>query len=786
MPAAIPDKVITDEVKLQIADASSPESVVTYNVAKRADQATIGTTIQTFEIRGGPADSTSYHDFYKLQIAFEHIWTELYDDRLEANGALLFANTVQEKGFQIPEKISTVDELKDFMGRIRAALGFEQQANSPSSRLKKLLNDLDGLLSENYAFPIFVPNTVNYGIMVNYRQKWKPLNYQVGNLVSTIPLAPLEVRRYTTKSVAKKQRNVKEIDDALEVRRKESTDTSRVDAEIVQKALNKTNFQITASESFGSDQTYKINAGQSIDQNQAKESSETKREFRETVLKSVQEYRNQHRLEVSTDESVETESTNYCEIRNPNDELPVTYLFYELQRTYEVSEKLHKLTPVILVANDVPWPHQINESWLITHDWILKRAILDDSFLPALEYLSKSFVGSEVALQVLEENVLRQKQVVDNIGSQVKTKNQLVTTAQNAVQSAINAKLGQAGAQDLGSFIKSFFDPLNLTQSGKMDGAAIQTMVDASKDALDRAQKDARDLVSQLETETTALQVAVDKYAKAVEEHFTRQAQTDRLRAHVKDNILYYMQAIWSHEPPDQRYFRLYKIQVPIFHHATAVDLVRDDSLMVSPFAQPGQDMEVFKTSLPSPAVNFEMKELNEVADLDNLLGFKGNYMIFPLTAFNYLTYFMMQDYIDVDQTVRAKDPDKFGNFTLDDLEEYMRNQHKNDPVSFSKNRADFKTLMIDYLSVKPNESDLVIVPTTSLYIEALPGTHPLLEDFKLIHRAVDVKRAQAEVRHAELENARLASRVLKGNDEDPDIEKKILVAGAKDIIVSP
>jgi hypothetical protein len=196
--------------------------------------------------------------------------------------------------------------------------------------------------------------------------------------------------------------------------------------------------------------------------------------------------------------------------------------------------------------------------------------------------------------------------------------------------------------------------------------------------------------------------------------------------------------------------------------------------------------MEVFKTSLPSPAVNFEMKELNEVADLDNLLGFKGNYMIFPLTAFNYLTYFMMQDYIDVDQTVRAKDPDKFGNFTLDDLEEYMRNQHKNDPVSFSKNRADFKTLMIDYLSVKPNESDLVIVPTTSLYIEALPGTHPLLEDFKLIHRAVDVKRAQAEVRHAELENARLASRVLKGNDEDPDIEKKILVAGAKDIIVSP
>ena len=51
-------------------------------------------------------------------------------------------------------------------------------------------------------------------------------------------------------------------------------------------------------------------------------------------------------------------------------------------------------------------------------------------------------------------------------------------------------------------------------------------------------------------------------------------------------------------------------------------------------------------------------------------------------------------------------------------------------------------------------------MPSNSLYIEALPGTHPLLEDFKLIHRALDVKKAQAEVRHAELENLRLAARL--------------------------
>ena len=38
------------------------------------------------------------------------------------------------------------------------------------------------------------------------------------------------------------------------------------------------------------------------------------------------------------------------------------------------------------------------------------------------------------------------------------------------------------------------------------------------------------------------------------------------------------------------------------------------------------------------------------------------------------------------------------------------------------------------------------------------------------------MKKVQAEVRHAELENIRLAARALKGKDEDPDIEKKIVV----------
>jgi hypothetical protein len=182
------------------------------------------------------------------------------------------------------------------------------------------------------------------------------------------------------------------------------------------------------------------------------------------------------------------------------------------------------------------------------------------------------------------------------------------------------------------------------------------------------------------------------------------------------------------------------------------------------------------KVPLPMPKVTFPTIKLVQVAELDNLLGYKGNYMIFPLKKNNYLTLHMMQDYLEVGDEVTIRDPDEFGNYTLDELQEFAACVHKKDPDTFIKNKDKFKQLMIDRLTSSRTDDDLVIVPTTSLYIEALLGTHPLLEDFKLIHRALDVKKVQAEVRHAELENIRLASRVLKGKDEDPDVDKKIVI----------
>ena len=64
---------------------------------------------------------------------------------------------------------------------------------------------------------------------------------------------------------------------------------------------------------------------------------------------------------------------------------------------------------------------------------------------------------------------------------------------------------------------------------------------------------------------------------------------------------------------------------------------------------------------MPMPPVTVSTtKKLVEVADLDKVLGYKGNYAIFPLKENNYITLHMMQDYLEVSDELRLRDPDEF------------------------------------------------------------------------------------------------------------------------------
>jgi hypothetical protein len=677
---------------------------------------------------------------------------------------------------------------------LRSANGSEADGSDPlgaSSRLAQLLIKMEKLLAERYAFDVFAKDSINFGIMVTYRQAWKPEQYQVGDLVSTIPLAPKEVRRYTTRAVTRKSRAQRELEDNVQTRKSEATDTTRADAQIVKKAQEKTHFNMSASETFGGD-GMSISSTQSGGGSAQKDSQQTKNEMRQSVLQSSQEYREQHRMEIETAEASENESTTFHEITNPNDELAVTYLFYELQRTYIISERIHKLTPVILVANEVPAPHEIDDAWLIQHDWILRRCILDDSFRPALDYLTKSFVGAEVNIRILESNAIAQKTLVDKLNQQIQVQMALLASNERSVEEAVKGLTNTQQAQGIFNSVKRIFDPIGITggaDSGAVDAA--QAMVDYQRQTLDRVERERARLMAQLDVANTALLSAVDKLSSAVKEHYDRVAGIDRLRVHVKENVLYYMQAIWRQEPPDQRFFRLYDIDVPIVTPNTngvSVTTAAADSGRDMPGglkAMLGEDGAVI-SNLPMPDVTVTRKKLVEVADLDNVLAYKGNYMVFALKENNYITLHMMQDYLDVGEELQLRDPDELGNYSIEELQKIAAAVLANttDSAQKQQRRDEIKQMLIERLTSSRKDSDRVIVPTNSLYIECLVGTHPLLEDFKLIHRALDVKKVQAEVRRAELENVRLAARALEGDREDPDIEKKVVIENASSLVI--
>jgi hypothetical protein len=64
--------------------------------------------------------------------------------------------------------------------------------------------------------------------------------------------------------------------------------------------------------------------------------------------------------------------------------------------------------------------------------------------------------------------------------------------------------------------------------------------------------------------------------------------------------------------------------------------------------------------------------------------------------------------------------------------------------------------------------------------MEALVGTHTLLEPFKLAHRGYDAANAREQLRRSGLENLRYASRMVADEPilSDPEVDEQIVHVG--------
>jgi hypothetical protein len=702
---------------------------------------------------------------------------------------------------QVLERVEEAQELK-------SEIDLYNEAASLAAALKQNLQ-------RSYSFTYFAANklehSVNFGVLLTYRQIWNPVNYQAGELVKTIPLAPKEIRKYSKKTVIKKTRSQKEIEDNLRITKTDASDTNRAEAEIVNKAQNKSTFSLNTVSTFDIPLGEASKIGTTATTNSTldalKDSSETKKDFREAVIKASQEYKNERRLEVTSEESYESEITESGEISNPNDELTVTYLFYELQRQFKVNERLHRMRPVVLVAQEMPAPHQIDEDWIVAHDWILKRVLLDDSFLSAFDCIM-SIRGDRLMLAEFEKTVKDQRKVVRDLRQNVKYYTDETGRLSRALQAAINHEAEGVEGRDIWDGIPLLGDRLDAYESsikgfGKIFGFgteddpkdANRIRREAAKDSYERSERERRELMGRLERETGVLNGLTHDVAEKRKLIIEKEVLIARFENHLKDNILHYMQAIWTYEHADQRFFRLFNTKVPSIpsnpsRYNLRIKQATTPSPMFDQMVNVGVGTNQRKTRHQytcSPRIQYrnQTSPLEEVADLDNLLGFKGNYMIFPMRKSNVLTDFMMAPYVDSE--FQLLDPDSIGNWTLEEFEQlYCCLKQQLSEEEFSAIEDELKDLYKQILTDPLRPGELITVPTGSLFIEALPGVHPVLEDFKLLHRAVDVKNAQANVRKIELENIRYAKRIMTDKLDDPDVEKKIVVEGNVNSIVNP
>ena len=787
--------------------------------------------ISGLQLASGPADVTAIHDFDVLQIAFDHVWNDLVDERVVTAATWLNQAVTRAGGapssnlppgtiafsLGIPNPIDVVLDAaktvthaiggvltgggggggnwggptrdhrgnggawggptRDHRGSVSVGTSPPGQGTSvpdPAADVQQLLSDLEALLAEPYRFTVYAADetgvAINFGLMIKYRQRWTPVTYQAGKLVRTVTLAPKEERAYSRKTttVTKKKTDTKEKFRSLT--KTEENVTDRAVRDIVEKAGSRTGFEAGASGTG-----YSVKANHDADQS----SSDSKQSFHEAVRKAAAEYENEHSMEISFEESVESIAEESGKIVNPNSELAVTYLFYQLQRRFLVSERIQQLTPVVLVAQAVPKPSDINVKWMLQYDWILRKALLDPGFESAFQYVDQDLAGEEFAIAVLKQNVEAQQLLVSQLKDNLAAARNDITFRYEALERALAATpSGGSGGLTfplaIGLFNKLFGSDSN------NDNDTIQMREQIARDAYDRAVDAERSLEDQLSKEASLLTVMTDKWVEAQKKFFDKSIEVDRLRLHIKQNILYYMQAIWDHEPPDQRYFRLHRVPVPVLAGELKYNIVEDTTAIPMP------PLWTTPTTLEADASGItttgDTVPLVEIADLDNPLGYKGNYMIFPLVESNVLTKYMMVPYAN--RASGIHDPDQMGNLTRAELDDYVCCLKKN------LSDADFNALLpgineaYQRLLSDPHPSEEeIVVPTDSLYIETLPSAQPVLEDFQLMHRAADVERVKIQNAGASLENVRHAARILGGTLAS-DFDKSVLVQGTRSVTV--
>jgi hypothetical protein len=662
-------------------------------------------------------------------------------------------------------------------------------------RLQRLALDIDARITRPYSFRYYKEYSVNYGILINYRQEWRPQNYQVGRLVSTLPLAPGESRELKVTHRIKLTRAEKEVRKSLAEMSYDSASTIRSELDVLAKLSTDTNFKMSASGSFtlgiGS-----LDSSSEFSHNQKAESQRQHKQIAESTRKASEKVRQEREVTIEQASETELGSESIQKIHNPNNEVTVTYLMYELERRYHVSQTLNRVTPVIMVALDMPSPHEITEGWILEHAWIIRRVLLDDQFEEAIDWIEQGRGSESVDIAVKRATYERELATLRDIERDL----DLVLADRRLLRQEVIGLQEQkdryeAGEEGAAGDVRDFFLSGGLSllfgDSEPDKGALMQAAIEAAKSKLQYVEQATEELTSQQRAAKRESREAGQMYTEALRQLAQKDTSIKQLQLHVRQNIFHYLHAVWETKHPDELYFQLVEQDVPHLGGATTTcDFVPvPDPMPVIPgVTRTGEAFEVRCSppdlpDLSAPGALDALKvPLGEIAHVDQLLGFKGNYAIFPLKDCSHLTDYMMQEFVD--DFLGVRDPAMDLGVNSAELIDYARAAIASEELSAPEVRT-LTSIVADAVSSPYYNIDEIVLPTGQIYMEALKGEQALLEDFKLAHRGMDVLKVQEEIRRERLDNLRRAARLVSDSPDlsDPEVDKVIHVDGKASVI---
>ena len=102
-----------------------------------------------------------------------------------------------------------------------------------------------------YPFELYPPESVNVGIALVYRQRWKAIGTQPGEIIKTIPLGPGQSEKVVTK-ITQRRKSTSSTETMVESEiSTDTSDTTKDSTEVVKEAASNQNWSVSAQASYG-------------------------------------------------------------------------------------------------------------------------------------------------------------------------------------------------------------------------------------------------------------------------------------------------------------------------------------------------------------------------------------------------------------------------------------------------------------------------------------------------------------------------------------------------------